>query len=143
MDLRSILSEKQWILHRPNGDVRSPAVRFEANGRIAGYSHINETLWDMEGHRLVFRHAEGHVTARSGDILLENGSHAIFMMKGDDPATRAHFLVERQIPFADFATCRSLSEILVLTRMHRALGEDCFLGTPGFTPPAIDELEII
>jgi len=143
MDLRAILSGKQWTLHRPNGDIRSPSVRFESGGEIVGYTHINETRWDLEDGKLVFRHADGHVTARAGDVTTEDGRYTIFMMCGEDASARAHFLVERQAPIADFVACRSLSEILDLARTHRAFGGNGKLGMPGFTPPVIDTLEII
>jgi len=143
VDIRNIVLQRQWVLLRPNGDLRTPYMYFRQDGGITGYQHVNETSWEIEGNELVFRHCSGAVTARSGIIKSEaDGSHVIVMMCEENLSACAHILVERPEVW-DLLRSSSSSDLWENVRMHPAFRENRRLDTTGFSLPAISDLEVI
>ncbi|TXI05142.1 MAG: acyltransferase [Rhizobium sp.] len=143
VDIRHIVLQRQWVLLRPNGDVRTPYMYFRQDGGIAGYQHVNETSWEIEGSELVFRHASGAVTARSGVIKSEaDGSHLIVMMREEDASVCAHILVERP-EIRDLLQSESPADLWAKVRAHPAFKDNCHIDTPGFSLPDMSDLEMI
>jgi hypothetical protein len=88
--------DKIWSLHRPNGEVRSRVVRLGRLSKIEGYHHVNETSWEIDSQQLIFRGADGSVTARAGETITNpDGLRSIIMMREDNISVQAHLLIER------------------------------------------------
>ncbi|MBB4568989.1 acyltransferase [Rhizobium leucaenae] len=143
VDIRNIILQRQWVLLRPNGDIRTSYMYFEQDGSIIGYQHVNETSWDVEGEELLFRHCSGAVTARSGVIKSDaDGSHLIVMMREEDASACAHVLVERA-EIWDLLRNKSCSDLWSRVQRHPAFRDNCRIDTNGFSLPAISDLEMI
>jgi acetyltransferase-like isoleucine patch superfamily enzyme len=143
MNIEAIIVEKHWRLLNAKGHVRSSYVRFGDAGAILGYQHINEATWGIEEGRLVFRHAAGHVTARSDNITTDaDGNLTIAMVMAKDDASPAHILVERHL-LLNFLDYRSTDEVIDGVQRHPAFAGGCRMGSAGFSIPAIEKVQVI
>jgi acetyltransferase-like isoleucine patch superfamily enzyme len=119
-------------------------VRFGDNGEIIGYSHINESKWDISDNCLVFQHAQGFPTARSCKVLVSNeGLVCVHMMRSDNKYAIAHFLVERKHPELDFSISKQFADVLNLSSNHPAFRECNYLGKSGFSFPSIATFNVV
>lgn len=141
--LSNLVQKKQWRLLRPNGDVRSPLVRFLNDGRIVGYEHVNEAGWKMDGQSLLFCHADGTTTARAGAVAIDsNGQYRIAMLRADSPDAVAHVLIERN-PLVDLLECASLDQLWRALKAHPCFEDGALLTADTLTPPGFAAPEFI
>lgn len=84
-----------WSLHRPNGDCRSPQLRFQEDGKLFGYHHPNEASWVPYGDGFAFLSVDGRMTSVSGGIRRNaDGRFEICMNRFVSRDQTAHFLVQ-------------------------------------------------
>jgi hypothetical protein len=107
-----------WRFGRHDGSLINPAIRFQADGKVAGHSNPNEKTWLFEKGWPTLIDESGTVTTRFDSIEIRSSGQRV--LRGRFAATEIIHVLEEQTPHSDYRALARPPRVAVLVRSHVA-----------------------